>query len=748
MFGWGDDEGRGDDARGGGARGPVARPTIFVSDASAEVERLARVLETAGYDVADVPLALLSARVAAQRPNLILVDADADGALAEVERIRDLPESGVIDVVLIARDGGAVRSEDEARAREASGLLRRPLDTQAALVYVERLTGGAPPRERRSAPPSSPTGRPSTRWSSMPSPGPMAAASPASRAALDRASSAQLPPSSVAPGSSPALGDILEAPRSMALGQVSPELATLLASAEERLGGAVDAGPRDVDAAGLPPGGSPEEEIEAVLPAEVLAALDEPLDDEDERDATRGDGTRTTHGGSREATQERRETGTGASSYPSYVPGGGDTGGVSPSDAPAAPASPRARARFDTMEGPSPVADLAPAAPPPVAYLERPAASHATPHRASAQGHVPAGVERPAERTENDAPVVATNQAEVARELARAVTRLESVTLAFEADEGVRHVVVREGDLVTAASSLDDESLVAFLVARGELPRSHEPRLRDRIPPHGRHAGAALVAHGYVQQDQLWTVLREHAQWLLSAVLRTERAVVRRHLEPQGRLRAEPSVFGGQAGAAIFVETVRRTFEPARARDALGGHAAVLASGPAWARLRECDLAEDVEAALARAPGRALGEVLEGLDPLDGPAAVFALVQLEILEALPALRSTPGRAPSEPVASDAMLDEEAVRARVAARAELVDEGDYFAVLGVARDATGYEIRRAYLELRRTFEPSRLLGPSTLDLTDEVRRIVLVVDEAYEILRDEPRRERYRRALEA
>src|SRR5262249_13642025 len=94
------------------------------------------------------------------------------------------------------------------------------------------------------------------------------------------------------------------------------------------------------------------------------------------------------------------------------------------------------------------------------------------------------------------------------------------------------------------------------------------------------------------------------------------------------------------------------------------------------------------------------------------------------------------------------LDEDAVRARVRARLQLVEEGDYFALLGVPRDATSYEVRRAFLELRRAFEPSRILTPQIADLSQDVRKIASVLDEAYEILKDSARRERYRRAIDA
>ena len=83
-----------------------------------------------------------------------------------------------------------------------------------------------------------------------------------------------------------------------------------------------------------------------------------------------------------------------------------------------------------------------------------------------------------------------------------------------------------------------------------------------------------------------------------------------------------------------------------------------------------------------------------------------------------------------------------------ARLQVVEDGDYFAVLGVARDATGYEVRRAFLDLRRSFDASRVLVPETAGLAADVRKIASVLDEAYEILKDPARRERYRRAIEA
>ena len=89
-----------------------------------------------------------------------------------------------------------------------------------------------------------------------------------------------------------------------------------------------------------------------------------------------------------------------------------------------------------------------------------------------------------------------------------------------------------------------------------------------------------------------------------------------------------------------------------------------------------------------------------------------------------------------------------VRARILSRRALSDEGDYFALLGVSRNATSYDIRRAYLSLKEEFDPSRILSGETVDLRDAVELILEVLAEAHEILEDDLRRDRYRRALDA
>jgi hypothetical protein len=342
--------------------------------------------------------------------------------------------------------------------------------------------------------------------------------------------------------------------------------------------------------------------------------------------------------------------------------------------------------------------------------------------------------------------------------LGQAVRRRFSGCLVFEVDQGLRRVIFRDGDVVIAASAVHGESLVSYLAQRGDLTSEAATQIEHRIPNFGRHAGAALIARGLLEQGELWPVLRAHAEWVLGRILRIERGTVREESPVPERLAAEPAVFGGATGAEVVVEAVQRAVKPDQALSQLGGSQVMLQPGEAFSLLSECALPPALNQRLARGEPVALAQLVASSpeEPML-PSIVQALIALGVLRAsrekavelARAARTNPRAAPAPRLVEprDA-LDDEALRLKVKARRALVDEGDYFALLGVPREATGYDIRRSYTELRKQFDPGRVLRPNTLDLREDVDAIIELLDEAYEILRDQGRRERYRRAIES
>ncbi|HEY3821890.1 MAG TPA: hypothetical protein VGL81_32210 [Polyangiaceae bacterium] len=767
-----------------GLRGPVA--TVFVSDPTAEAERVSQALRAAGYVVVDVPLSMLVARVAVQRPRVILIDADSEGALDVVSRMRELPDAEGIDVLFLARPGGAVASPEEAMAHEGSGLFVRPVDIAALVRKVEALTDGAgfsdePPKGSSIPPPSIPS-LPKKRSTIPPSLPPVSMRAPPAAAPMPGPSSGLPPPAhahsarpSRMPSEPPTSGSASSRRMAGLAPPVSPELAQLLLSAEQRA-------QTEGDPDSIVP--SPEDEIEAVLPAELLAALDEPMEEEDDdddlvaparsmRSSTRertndGGGSRTTGAGTASTpitgntprgTGQRALTGErGLTPPPPHTHAGTQSGGTgagssttgssepqSRGDLPAVPGVEAApppgepsRPNFGSIAPPtawSPVQPMDAGLPP----LEDRPSRRAPPSAADSVEDVEAGAAFPSVLGPGDAP----------RVVARAIALRRGGSMCFATAEAERRIVLREGDVVTLSSTAEDESLLAFLGVRGDLPRETVRRLAPKFPPFGRHAGAALVARGYLRQDQMWPTLRAHAEWLLARLLQLGEARLVMEAQPPGRLAGEPAVFGGSTGAEVFVEVIRRIVPPADAVERLGGLGSRVSEGPEARLLGECALGGTELDQVHAMAGRSLREVLGSAHEGDLATVIFALAQLGVVEVMAAVGERADAADEPgPVAGVAELDAEAIRERVRARMQLVDDGDYFALLGVTHTATGYEVRRAFLELRRAFDPSRVLTPEIVDLADDVRKITVVLEEAYDILKDAARRDRYRRAIEA
>jgi len=325
--------------------------------------------------------------------------------------------------------------------------------------------------------------------------------------------------------------------------------------------------------------------------------------------------------------------------------------------------------------------------------------------------------------------------------LARAVRERKSGALAQQEGPGIRRIVFADGDISTVASSIKTESLAHFLHERGDFSDEVLDSL-SALPQFGRHAGAALIARGLLAQDDLWPILRAHAEWILGRSILSRAPT---HLESvvPGRVLEEPAVFGGAAGTEIYVDAVRRVISPAEALSLLGGNDRIVGVGSRESLLAESALTADEQEAVYDMAEQPLEPFLRSRPEL--LPLLLALCQLQIFstggDVRPLSRS--------PLISERSreIDDEAFEARVRSRRALVDDGDYFSILGVARSATVYEIERARDELLAEYADEKL-NSRTIHLSEELTLLRSTIDEAHLVLSDEVRRSRYRAALEA
>jgi hypothetical protein len=326
------------------------------------------------------------------------------------------------------------------------------------------------------------------------------------------------------------------------------------------------------------------------------------------------------------------------------------------------------------------------------------------------------------------------------RVLGAAIAARADGILCVAGDTGERRVRLEGGDILAVSSSCPEDALPLFLATEGRLRRDVAQRVAARPAKHPRLVAAALVAEGWLAQDDLWSVLAAHAEAMLVRLLRCENGTFE-----AGAFDAKPlalddeSPFGGRPGATIFVEAARRALERDAAIGHFGGPDARLGAVLAGPLLRECGLPESDERRFAD-PSATLGQ-LAGDDEHDVLACILAT--LGIFRFVVPL--TPEGA-SRPENYSLQADAQAYEGRLAIRLALVEEGDYFAILGVPRSANGYEIRGAYLRLRNDFATHRLDALGLATRRRDVEQVLFVLEEAYEVLRDETKRERYRRAI--
>ena len=75
-------------------------------------------------------------------------------------------------------------------------------------------------------------------------------------------------------------------------------------------------------------------------------------------------------------------------------------------------------------------------------------------------------------------------------------------------------------------------------------------------------------------------------------------------------------------------------------------------------------------------------------------------------------------------------------------AAVLDQLDYFGVLKVTQDATPAEIKAAYYRESRAYHPDRFAAVESEELKALIGRIYRRINEAYTVLRDDRKRERY------
>jgi len=321
----------------------------------------------------------------------------------------------------------------------------------------------------------------------------------------------------------------------------------------------------------------------------------------------------------------------------------------------------------------------------------------------------------------------------------------------FSRDGTEKVVYLEEGRPVFASSNQERDRLGELLFREGKITAERLAEARERVAQSGRRMGEILVELGHLKRRELLPAVRRHVEDIVYSVFswdagRYSVSTDEGAADEKIRLHAHPT--------AVVMEGVRRKMDVERLRLRLGPRETVLAPGKPGTNeemldaLSEADLLPEERRIVELFDGRrSLGDVAatarrEGWGEDAVYPLAYALVALGLARPIGRVDTDGGRATTGVSAATTAGDVAIDRERVLAKHAHVKEADYFTVLGVRRDATAFEVKRAYETARRDYSPEVFPAEVAADLSAELGEIAVVLDEAQKILRSDRLRASY------
>lgn len=295
-----------------------------------------------------------------------------------------------------------------------------------------------------------------------------------------------------------------------------------------------------------------------------------------------------------------------------------------------------------------------------------------------------------------------------------------------------RSLYFEDGKVVGATSAAPHERVEEVALRLGLVTREQHRQAAPALAGiSSRRAALALLDRGFLKPAELTALVRRRTEEVLYALFAEEKALFRyqpARVPPDERIALE------RGPLRLAMEGVRRKWLEPRLDAVLGGAATLLSPSTRSLPPGELGLSPAEQRLLELADGlRTLDEILDGspLPPLETRQVLAGLLMVGALS-LRFHGSLEGRRESQTIDL----------ARVREKLDQVRRADYFAILGLSRHATPYEVREAAERLEAEFDPGRYAAYREPGLREQLEEIRGVLGEAREVLCDDELRAEY------
>jgi hypothetical protein len=321
--------------------------------------------------------------------------------------------------------------------------------------------------------------------------------------------------------------------------------------------------------------------------------------------------------------------------------------------------------------------------------------------------------------------------------LAKAYAQAFHGRIVFRREGEEKQIHFDQGRPVLATSNQPGDRMGYLLLREGKITPAQYDECQTAVVNSGRRMGEVLVDLGYLKRRELFPAVRRHVEdiiyslfawtegqceWLENAEVNAEKIRLSRH------------------PAAMIIEGIRRKFTPEELRVLIRGSVVLELSNREHLQsiLSSLDLTGEEQQAIAAMDGaHDLGEVAAaaGCSVSNLRQLAWGLIVLGLAQDCQTEDASDDMVVGE---VDLAIDRERIRARL----RILDDGDYFVVLGVRPDATAFEIRRMYETARRDFASDMFPPEVRREFEQDLVLIASILDEAYVVLSDDHLRIQY------
>lgn len=314
----------------------------------------------------------------------------------------------------------------------------------------------------------------------------------------------------------------------------------------------------------------------------------------------------------------------------------------------------------------------------------------------------------------------------------------------FQREDVIKEIYFDKGRPVFAASNLEHDRMGEQLFREGKITAEQYEQVREQVADSGRRMGEVLIELGWLKRRELLPVVRKHIEDIVYSIFAWDSGSYR--MLPGDHAGAE-RIRISRHPAAMILEGVRRKLDQDSLIVLIGAPESIIEivdDRKLKSVMSVADLSSSERRALTSFDGmRSLGEVhkIAAIELVEVYQLAYGLVVWGAAQSRRRGLDSHAALVDEPALigeTDLAID----RGRVAAKYALVMEADYFALLGVRRDATSFEVKRAYEAARRDYQGESFPAEIRGQLSEQIAEINEVLQEAYLVLRDDALRASY------